>query len=114
MTRFRPRRSRLHSARGERDDVLTLGNGVLGAERIGGSRDVSAVLDAVAVREAARDLDHRQLAHPVDQQVGLRVQENGAPDLVLPEVVVHEAAQRRLDTPTTMGTPGSACRARDT
>ncbi len=47
--------------------------------------------------ERVRNLDDRVLAHAVEQDVGAGVEQDGALELVLPVVVVREAAQARLD-----------------
>ena len=47
--------------------------------------------------QALRNLDDRALAHAVDDEVRLGVQEQRAPHGVRPEIVVHRAAQGGLD-----------------
>ena len=59
--------------------------------------DVVPVRDRAAPGEAMRDLHDGALGVTVDQQVGLRVDEHRAADLVRPVVVVGDAAQRGLD-----------------
>ncbi len=80
-----------------RFDVRSIGNGVLAAERPRGAGDVAALGDRRAGIQAARDLDDRELAHAVAEEIRLRVEEDRSPDLVLPVVVVDEATERRLD-----------------
>ena len=66
-----------------------------GGERLGRRR-----VRAVAGHSGAHrlgDLLERQLAHAVDDRVGGRVEDDRAPDGVVPEIVMREPAQRRLD-----------------
>jgi len=64
--------------------------------------DVSRAADVVQLRdglfllERLGDLDRGVLAHAVDQQVGLCVEDDAAADLVLPVVIVSKAAQAGL------------------
>ena len=58
------------------------------------------------------DLDRRGLAHAVDQQVGRGVKEDGAAHLIVPVIVVREAAQARLERAEDdrhIGAEGLAC-----
>ncbi len=59
--------------------------------------DVGQAVHRLARRQAVRDLDDGALGIAVQQQVGLAVDEDRAPHLVLPVVVVRDAAQAGLD-----------------
>ncbi len=59
-------------------------------------RAVDAV-QALAFGQTAGAFQHGQLAHAVDEQVGLGVQQDGAAQAVGPEIVMGGAAQRGLD-----------------
>jgi len=63
----------------------------------GGAADVGDRLDRLLRRQPVRDLDDRPLGVAVDQQVGLGVDQDRAPHLVRPVVVMRDAAQGRLD-----------------
>ena len=59
--------------------------------------DVGHVMDVHAVVERVGDLDDAALAHAVEQQVRLRVEQDRALELVRPVVVVRKAAEACLD-----------------
>ena len=69
-------------------------------ERVGavdGAVDVGDLVDEQARVERVGDLDDRVLTHAVDEDVGARVEQYRALELVLPVVVVGQAAQACLD-----------------
>ena len=69
-------------------------------ERVGavdGAVDIGDLIDGQACVERIGDLDDRVLAHAVDEDVGARVEQYRALELVLPVVVVGQAAQACLD-----------------
>ena len=59
-------------------------------------RAVDAV-QALAFGQTAGAFQHGQLAHAVDEQVGLGIQQDGAAQAVGPEIIMGGAAQRGLD-----------------
>ena len=69
-------------------------------ERVGavdGAVDIGNLVDGQPGIERVGDLDNRVLAHAVDEDVGARVEQYRALELVLPVVVVGQAAQACLD-----------------
>ena len=60
------------------------------------SRAVDAV-QALAFGQTAGAFQHGQLAHAVDEQVGLGIQQDGAAQAVGPKIIMGGAAQRGLD-----------------
>ena len=74
-----------------RDDERAFGR--LGADH---GRAADAV-ERLAPVEPPGDLDGLELARPVDEDVGARVEEDGAADVVAPVIVVGEAPERGLD-----------------
>ena len=62
-----------------------------------GAADVGELIDVLPPFEAARDLPRGALAHPEDEEIGLRVEEDRATYLVAPVVVVRDAPERGLD-----------------
>lgn len=69
-------------------------------ERVGavdGAVDIRNLVDGQPGIERVGDLDDRVLAHAVDEDVGARVEQYRALELVLPVVVVGQAAQACLD-----------------
>src|SRR5262245_32555087 len=59
---------------------------------------VAQVLYRLSRREPVRDLNDVALAHAVDEEVGLAIQQDRPPDRVAPVVVMREPAQAGLDT----------------
>lgn len=69
-------------------------------ERVGavdGAVDIGNLVDGQSRVERVGDLDNRVLAHAVDEDVGARVEQHRALELVLPVVVVGQATQACLD-----------------
>ena len=69
-------------------------------ERVGtvdGAVDIGDLVDGQARVERVGDLDDRVLAHAVDEDVGARVEQHRALELILPVVVVGQTTQARLD-----------------
>ena len=64
---------------------------------VNGAVDIGNLIDGQPRVERVGDLDDRVLAHTVDEDVGARVEQYRALELVLPVVVVGQAAQARLD-----------------
>ena len=64
---------------------------------VDGTVDVGDLIDRQSGIERVGDLDDRMLAHAVDEDVGARVEQYRALELVLPVVVVGQAAQACLD-----------------
>ena len=64
---------------------------------VNGAIDIGNLVDGQSRVERVGDLDDRVLAHAVDEDVGARVEQYRALELVLPVVVVGQAAQARLD-----------------
>ena len=64
---------------------------------VDGAVDIGDLVDGQSRVERVGDLDNRVLAHAVDEDVGARVEQYRALELVLPVVVVGQAAQTRLD-----------------
>ena len=64
---------------------------------VNGAVDIGNLIDGQSGVERVGDLDDRVLAHAVDEDVGARVEQYRALELVLPVVVVGQAAQARLD-----------------
>ena len=67
------------------------------AGAVDGAVDIGDLIDGQPRVERVGDLDDRVLAHAVDEDVGARVEQYRALELVLPVVVVGQAAQARLD-----------------
>ena len=70
---------------------------LLGPKRIRHAPQVAEVLDRLPRGQPLRDLDDVLLAHPVDDEVGLAVQQDRPADGVAPVVVMGQPAQARLD-----------------
>ena len=68
-----------------------------GAHHVGRAAHVGDLVDRLAARQAVGDLDDGTLGVAVQQQVGLAVHQHRAAHLVLPVVVVGDAAQAGLD-----------------
>ena len=64
---------------------------------VNGAVDIGDLIDGQPRVECVGDLDNRVLAHAVDEDVGARVEQHRALELVLPVVVVGQATQARLD-----------------
>ena len=64
---------------------------------VDGAVDIGDLIDGQSRVERVGDLDNRVLAHAVDEDVGARVEQYRTLELVLPVVVVGQAAQARLD-----------------
>ena len=64
---------------------------------VDGAVDIGDLVDGQSRVERVGDLDNRVLAHAVDEDVGARVEQYRTLELVLPVVVVGQAAQARLD-----------------
>ena len=64
---------------------------------VNGAVDIGDLIDRQSRVERVGDLDDRVLAHTVDEDVGARVEQYRALELVLPVVVVGQTAQARLD-----------------
>ena len=64
---------------------------------VDGAVDIGDLIDGQSRVERVGDLDNRVLAHAVDEDVGARVEQYRALELVLPVVVVSQAAQACLD-----------------
>lgn len=64
---------------------------------VDGAVDIGDLVDGQSRVERVGDLDNRVLAHAVDEDVGARVEQYRALELVLPVVVVGQTAQARLD-----------------
>ena len=64
---------------------------------VDGTVDIGDLVDGQSRVERVGDLDNRVLAHAVDEDVGARVEQYRALELVLPVVVVGQAAQACLD-----------------
>ena len=64
---------------------------------VNGAVDIGDLIDGQPRVERVGDLDNRVLAHAVDEDVGARVEQYRALELVLPVVVVGQAAQACLD-----------------
>ena len=64
---------------------------------VNGAVDIGDLIDGQSRVERVGDLDDRVLAHAVDEDVGARVEQYRTLELVLPVVVVGQAAQARLD-----------------
>ena len=67
------------------------------AGAVDGAVDIGDLIDGQARVERIGDLDDRVLAHAVDEDVGARIEQHRALELILPVVVVGQAAQTRLD-----------------
>ena len=67
------------------------------AGAVDGAVDIGNLIDGQSRVERVGDLDDRVLAHAVDEDVGARVEQYRALELVLPIVVVGQATQARLD-----------------
>ena len=67
------------------------------AGAVDGAVDIGDLVDGQPRVERVGDLDDRVLAHAVDEDVGARVEQYRALELVLPVVVVGQTAQARLD-----------------
>ena len=67
------------------------------AGAVDGAVDIGDLVDGQSRVERVGDLDNRVLAHAVDEDVGARVEQHRALELVLPVVVVGQTAQARLD-----------------
>jgi hypothetical protein len=79
-------------------DLLEGRNGERARRGLGpDDRGAADAVEALAAVETAGDLDGLELAGTVDEDVGPRVEEDGAADVVAPVVVVGEAAQGGLD-----------------
>jgi hypothetical protein len=63
----------------------------------GGAAQVADLVDRFAPGQAVGEFDQRALGVAEQQQVGLRMGQDGAAHLVRPVVVVGDAAQGRLD-----------------
>ena len=61
------------------------------------TRHILNGLDRYTLMQVRRDLEERPLAHAVDEQVGHAVDEDGAPHIIRPIIVMREPAQARLD-----------------
>ena len=72
-----------------------LGDLVLGAQ-VAGAADVADFMDVFACLELLGELGNHLFTHAVQQQVGLRVDEDGGAHRVVPVVVVGKAPQRGL------------------
>ena len=64
---------------------------------VNGAVDIGDLIDGQPCVECVGDLDNRVLAHAVDEDVGARVEQHRALELVLPVVVVGQATQACLD-----------------
>ena len=64
---------------------------------VDGAVDIGDLVDGQSRVERVGDLDNRVLAHAVDEDVGARIEQHRALELILPVVVVGQAAQTRLD-----------------
>ena len=64
---------------------------------VDGAIDIGNLIDGQSRVERVGDLDNRVLAHAVDEDVGARVEQYRALELVLPVVVVGQATQACLD-----------------
>ena len=64
---------------------------------VNGAVDIGDLIDGQSRVERVGDLDNCVLAHAVDEDVGARVEQYRALELVLPVIVVGQAAQARLD-----------------
>lgn len=82
---------------GEQLVVVDLVERARAARAVDGAVHVGDLVDGQPACQRVGDLDDRVLAHAVDQQVGTGVEQHGALELVLPVVVVGQAAQARLD-----------------
>ena len=67
------------------------------AGAVDGAVDIGDLIDGQSRVERVGDLDDRVLAHAVDEDVGARVEQYRALELVLPVVVVGQTTQARLD-----------------
>lgn len=67
------------------------------AGAVDGAIDIGNLIDGQSSVERVGDLDDRVFAHAVDEEVGARVEQYRALELVLPVVVVGQAAQACLD-----------------
>lgn len=67
------------------------------ARAVDGAVDIGDLIDGQPRIERVGDLDNRVLAHAVDEDVSARVEQYRALELVLPVVVVGQAAQACLD-----------------
>ena len=67
------------------------------AGAVDGTVDIGNLIDGQSGVERVGDLDNRVLAHAVDEDVGARVEQYRALELVLPVVVVGQATQARFD-----------------
>ena len=72
--------------------------GIRGVGGIAGALHLGDLPNRRPLGQQGSDLRHGPLAHAVDQDVGLGIEEDGAADLVLPVVVVGEAAEGGLQT----------------
>ncbi len=68
---------------------------VLAQER--GAADVGNLRDGLATRQAVCEFDHGPLRVAVEQNVRMRIDQERAPHVVLPVVVVRDAPERGLD-----------------
>ena len=100
-----PRRVRIGAAaptgarrrRRSRESISVQPAGSAGGARKAVPRTSVMVVGRLARPQAVRDLDDGALGVAVDQQVGARVDQDRAADLVRPVVVVGDAAQAGLD-----------------
>ena len=67
------------------------------ARAVDGTVDIGNLIDGQSRVERVGDLDDRVLAHAVDEDVGARVEQHRALELILPVVVVGQATQACLD-----------------
>ncbi len=67
------------------------------AEAHRGAADIGEAADVLAVRQAARDIQDRLLAHSIDEEIGGAIDEDGMADAIAPVIVMREPPQRRLD-----------------
>ena len=70
--------------------------GLARPEAVGDAAEIAQVADRLAGREAPGDFEDCPFPHPEDDEVGLGIEEDGAPDRVAPVVVVGQSAQRGL------------------
>ncbi len=63
----------------------------------GGPAQIADLLDRLSARQAMRQLDQRALGVAVDEEIRLRIHQDGAADLLGPMIVVGDPSQARLD-----------------
>ena len=68
------------------------------ARAVGRAVHEGDIVDVQPAVHGVRDLDDSALAHAVEQEVGLRIEQDGALQAVRPVVIVCQAAQAGLDT----------------